>query len=224
MSLYEQDIAVIGGGWYGCHVALKLAQCGATVTLFEAKEDIFQGVSGSYGMKLHTGPHYPRSKATRRDALSSFDKILSEYPNFVVKHKQSIYALGIEDAEGLPPRVNWPQFEKVCLEARNPKKIDLDPVEYKNLYGAYSVNEPFMHMDKPAQFFRKQLPLAGVRVVLNHKVSQIESYQNFVIADGKKYQWVLNCTSYQDFTTFFSSLFRLTFFLAGNLRKSRGGV
>eukprot|EP01026_Neomeris_dumetosa_P009662 TRINITY_DN1334_c0_g1_i3.p1 TRINITY_DN1334_c0_g1~~TRINITY_DN1334_c0_g1_i3.p1 ORF type:complete len:355 (-),score=26.59 TRINITY_DN1334_c0_g1_i3:551-1615(-) len=73
-------------------------------------------------------------------------------------------------------------------------------MEYKNFHGAYSVFEPSMHMDKPAQYFKKQLPLAGVRIVLNHKVSQMESFENSVIVDGQQYDWVLNCTNYQDFT------------------------
>ena len=53
-------VAVIGGGYYGCLTALKLADNGHQVTLFEQNEELFQGTSGTYGIRLHAGPHYPR--------------------------------------------------------------------------------------------------------------------------------------------------------------------
>ncbi|CAF2886394.1 unnamed protein product, partial [Rotaria sp. Silwood2] len=60
---YMKNIAIIGGGWYGCHIALTLKQKGQyDVTLYEAKSDIFLGCSGQFGIRLHADPHYPRSK------------------------------------------------------------------------------------------------------------------------------------------------------------------
>ena len=36
-----KKIAVIGGGWYGCHIACALRLAGHDVTLFEIHERIF---------------------------------------------------------------------------------------------------------------------------------------------------------------------------------------
>ena len=33
-------IAVIGAGWYGCHIAKKLLELGNELTIFESKKDI----------------------------------------------------------------------------------------------------------------------------------------------------------------------------------------
>ena len=39
----KPSVAVIGGGWYGCHVAYTLKERGFNVTLFEKKIDFRRG-------------------------------------------------------------------------------------------------------------------------------------------------------------------------------------
>ena len=39
-------IAIIGAGWYGCHLALVLKEEGHDVTVFEKNSEIFRGASG----------------------------------------------------------------------------------------------------------------------------------------------------------------------------------
>ena len=97
------DIGIIGGGWYGCHVAVALSKKGHKVTLFEKSSDVFQGVSGDFGQRLHKGPHYPRSFETRESCRRSHNEFLERYPELVVKHEYSTYALGITDSIGNPP-------------------------------------------------------------------------------------------------------------------------
>ena len=61
-------IAVIGAGIFGSTVAVKLAEAGFGVDLYEKEGDILQAASGINQYRLHRGYHYPRSKET---ALSS---------------------------------------------------------------------------------------------------------------------------------------------------------
>ena len=37
----KPSVAVIGGGWYGCHVAYTLKERGFNVTLFEKENRLF---------------------------------------------------------------------------------------------------------------------------------------------------------------------------------------
>ena len=86
-------VAVIGGGWYGCHIAYTLKQRGFAVKLFESANDLFQGASGKNQFRLHAGFHYPRSYTTRVQisrGLSEFNKHL---PQFVRKLDKCIYAI-----------------------------------------------------------------------------------------------------------------------------------
>ena len=51
----DMKIAIIGGGWTGCHLAISLSKLGHDVTILERNTDIFQGVSGNFGIRLHKG-------------------------------------------------------------------------------------------------------------------------------------------------------------------------
>ncbi len=59
-------IAIIGAGWYGAHLACELAKQRHTVTLIEKNIAILSETSGTFGVRLHRGPHYPRSSETRK--------------------------------------------------------------------------------------------------------------------------------------------------------------
>ena len=50
-------IAVIGTGWYGCHLSLFLQCKGVDVHLFEKNKEIFRGMSGFNSNRLHKGFH-----------------------------------------------------------------------------------------------------------------------------------------------------------------------
>lgn len=58
-------IAVVGAGWYGLHIALTLKEAGYQVIILDQGDDILSGTSGSFGIRLHRGPHYPRCSKTR---------------------------------------------------------------------------------------------------------------------------------------------------------------
>ena len=61
----SMKIRVLGGGFYGCHIALSLIRDGHIVELHEVADRLFSGASGNIPARLHCGAHYPRSKLTR---------------------------------------------------------------------------------------------------------------------------------------------------------------
>ena len=137
---FRKKVAIVGGGWYGCHIALSLAKKGYDVTIFEKNVGIFSGISGRFGIRLHAGPHYPRSLKTRLSCRKGFVKFHKKYPELINEHQYSIYGLGILDSDGQPPKVNKNQFEKVCYESDQCQKIDTEKWGYKNLQTALNLN------------------------------------------------------------------------------------
>ena len=112
-------IALVGAGWYGCHIALELSKAGHEVTIFEEKNDIFKGLSGEFGIRLHRGPHYPRSKQTRESCHRGFDEFIKTYPELVIKNSQAIYSLASTlDAEGNPQRLIPPHLKLFVKKLR----------------------------------------------------------------------------------------------------------
>ena len=192
-------IAVIGGGWYGCHVALKLAQAGHEVTLFEKNSKILSEISGNFGIRLHQGPHYPRSLITREACREGAVKFEAEYPELINKHAYSIYALGKLDADNKPPKVTAEAFKKVCEESQHCREVPLD--DYQNVYCAMDVEEPSIVLgERLRKIFEQRLKAAGVTVKCNAEVTGIErSGEKFNICVNQEtysFDQVINTTGY----------------------------
>jgi predicted NAD/FAD-dependent oxidoreductase len=194
-------IAVVGAGWYGCHIALELAKTGHEVTIFEENDDMFKGLSGEFGIRLHRGPHYPRSKQTRESCHRGFDEFVATYPELVIKNSHSIYSLsGVLDADGKPTKVDTATFKAVCEETTTCRTVNPTEFGYENLDSAYDLDEPSIAVgDKLREYFRKRLAEAGVKLVRGCKVEKIETknHQSHINNNEEEFDKVINATSYQ---------------------------
>ena len=75
--------AVVGGGIFGCTIAVDLARAGVTVDLFEAQSDILMGATARCQARLHRGYHYPRSDSTAAAARDAFAEFEARYPSAI---------------------------------------------------------------------------------------------------------------------------------------------
>jgi hypothetical protein len=87
------NIAIVGAGWFGCHLALKLLERGHKAHIFERNDKIFKGASGNNQNRLHLGYHYPRSAQTRKEIALTHDRFIQEYPT----HKVPDNLFGVAD-------------------------------------------------------------------------------------------------------------------------------
>lgn len=194
---------IVGGGWYSSHIALVLSREGHEVEIFEKNSDIFQGVSGNFGIRLHKGPHYPRSKATRQSCHETFTRFLEVYPDLVVPHEYSVYALGEVDALGYPARVSPDTFRQVCQESPECKEIRQEDFGYQNLQLAMILNEPSIVLgSRLRESFRKKLNNANILVHCNTPVAGLQSFGQQVsltCSDGIEHHFdkVINTTGFQ---------------------------
>lgn len=199
-----KKIAVIGGGWYGCHIARVLKLAGYDVTLFESCEDIFKGISGNLGIRLHAGPHYPRSEKTRKSCREGFAEFIETYPDLVIKHAYSIYGLGTLDANGNPPKIDIEKFRAVGKEVKS-REIEPKDWGYSNLQAALDVEEPSILLgDSLREKFRTYLRSAAVKVVCNakvHNLVRLESTKTIVMGEENVcfgvFDYIINTTSYR---------------------------
>ena len=75
------DIAIIGGGWYGCYVAEYIIDNyeNINITLFDKENEIFRGSSSKNQNRLHQGFHYPRCDITQKKCNKYFLMFQSSY-------------------------------------------------------------------------------------------------------------------------------------------------
>ncbi|PWY61714.1 FAD/NAD(P)-binding domain-containing protein [Aspergillus eucalypticola CBS 122712] len=195
------DIAVIGAGWYGCHIALELKKEGHHVVVFEKQPDILQGISGTFGIRLHKGPHYPRSKPTREACRDVFEKFCHTYPELVVAHEQSIYGLGERDALGYASKVTPEVFHDVCNESPECRTLDVEQLGFAGLISAYDMDEPSIVIgNRLRSALKRRLHHASVDVRVGCDVKEItkaDSKQQVSVDDSvHAFDVVVNATAY----------------------------
>lgn len=147
------NIRIVGAGFYGCHIALELMRDGHKVTVFESKDDIFKGASGSIPARVHQGFHYPRSKKTR-DACQAHAKEFSEfYSDFIRTISSNIYAVAENKSlVDFDQYVSTLKHEVEFEELREPEEYGLRHVE-----GAILTQENHIVTDKVRDFYKHVL-------------------------------------------------------------------
>lgn len=84
---------VIGGGFYGCCLALFLRSTTQDVTLVEASAEIMTRASRVNQARLHSGFHYPRSMLTALKSRKLCQRFATDFPDAIVSDFQMLYAV-----------------------------------------------------------------------------------------------------------------------------------
>ncbi|ASQ46605.1 FAD-dependent oxidoreductase [Legionella clemsonensis] len=206
-NITTKKIAIIGAGWYGCHLASALKKAGFDVTLFEKNDTILNSVSGNFGIRLHRGPHYQLSPETRRNCQEVFEQFCNLYPELVVQHDYSIYAHGLIDAKGNLSKVDKEKFDEVCKETPDCRSLNIEQTPYnkEEIDSVMNLDEPSVVIgERLRKEFSAKLNAANIEVKCNCSIKDIKSTANgFVLTTekGEEYLFdnVINATGYQDF-------------------------
>jgi glycine/D-amino acid oxidase-like deaminating enzyme len=90
----EFDIIVIGGGFFGCRLALTLQRkTKGKILLIEKGPDLMLRASYNNQARVHNGYHYPRSLVTALRSRINFPKFVQEYPDCIVNSFDKFYAI-----------------------------------------------------------------------------------------------------------------------------------
>jgi len=87
------DYLVIGGGFYGCCLALLLRSISDNVVLVEAGDKLLDRASRVNQARVHTGFHYPRSAITAVKSMALHQRFAANFPDAVIGDFQMLYAV-----------------------------------------------------------------------------------------------------------------------------------
>lgn len=87
------DFVVIGGGFYGCCLALFLRSVSASVLLVEAEDAFMTRASRVNQARIHAGFHYPRSFITAARSAALSERFARDFPEAVVRDFRMLYAI-----------------------------------------------------------------------------------------------------------------------------------
>ena len=148
-------VALIGGGWYGCHLAATLAHLGAKVRLFEAGDRLFSVASRYNQNRLHLGFHYARDYMTRLQSRDGYSRFLERYPQFSVNIPFNLY--GVPEHQSL---IDYRTYKAIMAATgiefdelhSNPMEFDI-----RNIQGLMNTSERVVLNDTAAKYFSKLL-------------------------------------------------------------------
>ncbi len=89
----EHDVAIIGGGFFGCALALFFRSGTPNVTLFEAGGALMERASAVNQARVHSGLHYPRSFATARRSQRDFAPFVEAFRDCIQDDFRMLYAI-----------------------------------------------------------------------------------------------------------------------------------
>ena len=103
-------VAIAGAGVYGAAVAMRLAERGHRVELFDPL-GILRAASAINQYRVHAGYHYPRSPETIRETLAAREEFMSAFGPALVRNSRHYYAIPRENSRTSPEN-----YESVMLE------------------------------------------------------------------------------------------------------------
>ncbi len=110
------DELVIGGGFFGCNLALHLRRTLRTrVVILEAGADLLLHASYANQARVHRGYHYPRSLLTALRSRINYPRFLDEFGDCVDRSFEAYYAIS-----RVFSKVTAAQFRIFCDKVRAP--------------------------------------------------------------------------------------------------------
>lgn len=173
-------IRILGGGWYGCHLALALLKRGHDVQLHEIADQLFAGASGGNPARLHLGFHYPRSHLTRAMCQDTHREFMAVYGSLTRTVPVNVYAIAADRSQ-----VDWGNYKQSLrgevdfVELERPEELGL-----QNIEGAVLTGERHIVIRAARAFFERELR--------GHVYFQIDHRDYTPIPPG--FDWTIDCT------------------------------
>ncbi|KAF5977421.1 hypothetical protein FBULB1_6556 [Fusarium bulbicola] len=181
------SLGIIGGGWYGCHIAASLRTLGFRVKLFEQHKRLLHEASGNNQFRLHMGFHYARHSGTRLQSRDGFLRFVEHYPELSRIVPCNIYAVPTQDS-----LLDYNTYKAIMASSGVAFTEGAPPgIHITNVDGIMCVPERVLLLSKARAYFEAALKGA---LELGHKVSNIQEVGDGVLIDGESFDYVVDAT------------------------------
>jgi glycine/D-amino acid oxidase-like deaminating enzyme len=173
-SLREVDAVIVGGGFFGCALALKLIEFKkvSSVIIIEKEDTLLKRASKINQARVHNGYHYPRSFTTAFRSRVNFPRFCSDYREAIDSSFEKIYAIA-----KINSKVSARQFERFFSEVGaefEPASKRIESLfEPRLIEKAYKVKEYAFNALVLADILKESLNKAKVDVLYSSEVAEI---------------------------------------------------
>ena len=150
-------VAVAGAGIYGATVAIRLAEQGHNVWLFDPL-GILRAASAINQYRVHAGYHYPRSLETIQETLEARSEFIRAFEPAIVRNSRHYYAIPKQGSR-TPPDL----YEHVMKEQALPlKPCRPDWMNFDFIDRCYEVDENIYDPDVLRELIEGRIRAVGI--------------------------------------------------------------
>lgn len=168
------NIVIVGGGFFGCQIALFHKQLNPAdkVMIIEEKDALMSRASYYNQARLHAGPHYPRSEKTIRSCVKNYDRFIKDYPAAVVE-LDNYYAVARNSKTSSDQFLQTMHTLGVAIEKTPRTDTIWDYLSQETIEECFKVREAAIDNVKLAKEVVKKLKQANVQVRFNTHITRI---------------------------------------------------
>lgn len=168
------DCVIIGGGFYGCCIALYLKQFVEDVVILEKEADILTRASYVNQARVHNGYHYPRSFMTALRSRENFPKFITDFSPAIDSSFTKIYAVAKKQS-----KINAQQFRKFCEKIGAeiaPASATIKSIfDFNHIEQVFEVKEFAFNAEALRELLKKRLHEQGIEVRYETEAKKIKS-------------------------------------------------
>lgn len=185
----DAKIAVVGAGWYGCHLGMMLDAMGCDVHVFDKNLDVLEEASGNNQFRLHLGFHYARHNRTRIQSRDGYARFTERYPELSKPIKNNLYVVPKYDS-----LIDFDTY-RLIMFASGIRFQELRESEWpdylKDIEGVLKVDEHVLLTDMARLYFKQKL---SSRLRLGTKVDVVKQFNNQVYVNGEAFDFLIDST------------------------------
>lgn len=192
-------ILVVGGGFFGVSLSLRLASMGYSVDLVERESGILRRASYGNQARVHIGAHYPRSMMTAVRSREHCHDFCEDFSDAIVDSFVNYYGVAKDFS-----KVSASQFEHFMCRAGiglgDVSSFVLSRFNMDRVDKVWSVFEPVFDARALAVELTRRLDSSSVSVFLSTELRGLAVLSDEIMSasfsSGEKnsYSWVFNCT------------------------------
>lgn len=169
-------IAVAGAGIYGATAAIRLAERGHQVSLFDPL-GVMRAASAINQYRVHSGYHYPRSPETITETLEARREFIEAFAPAIVRNSRHYYAIPREGSRTRPH-----EYEQIMrshglpLHACHPKWINFEHIDQ-----CYEVDENIYDPDLLRSVIESRLGALAIKFEHGVFLREMRGDYDFVV-------------------------------------------
>tara|TARA_B100000686_G_C16786104_1_gene975361 strand:+ start:1807 stop:2952 length:1146 start_codon:yes stop_codon:yes gene_type:complete len=191
-----KSIAIIGGGFFGCAIATKLSAHGYECTIYEKRDRILGGTASRNVLRIHKGPHYPRSKETALQCLEGYNKFCNNFSECIETSFSNYYVISSEHS-----KTTFDNFVDFC-SCLNIEHVVIPKTEcqkfFTNCDGGIICEEGTINVFRMLAHYEKVLAENACEVLTNKEIIRIDRNGDRIVlktnVENYEADIVINCS------------------------------